>query len=134
MKLAEHLFVSDGDGALFDTRVVDWFKRPLRAIFRRHFTRIDNTHQLRATLRAGPYTWPGAYPLYFETDDGSALSFATVHKHYAQCARVIRDAYGYDTGGWRVVACLVNWEDTDLRCAHTGELIPSAYGPEHSVH
>lgn len=25
------------------------------------------------------------------------------------------------------VACITNWEDPDLLCSHTGELIPNAY-------
>lgn len=30
--------------------------------------------------------------------------------------------------GWRVAGCAVNWEDTELRCDHSGERIPAAYG------
>lgn len=29
--------------------------------------------------------------------------------------------------GWEVVACAVNWEDSELTCDHSGERIESAY-------
>jgi hypothetical protein len=34
--------------------------------------------ELKSILRAGPYAWPGGYPLYFLTIDGGTLSFAAV--------------------------------------------------------
>jgi hypothetical protein len=119
-----HLFVSS-DGSLFDTRMTAWSERhPLRSNYSRTHTAITNSHDLRATLRAGAHVWPGGYPLYFVTSDGDALSFDSVRDNYAQCARAIRDN---DSSGWRVVECAINWEDRDLICAHSGEPIEAAY-------
>ena len=123
-----HLFVSES-GALFDTRMPGWSARPLRADYRRTHANIDTTLQLRATLRAGAYAWPGGYPLYFVASDGEALSFESVRENYAQCARAIHTP-GCGASGWRIVGCAVNWEDNMLLCAHSGELIESAYGVE----
>lgn len=123
--LASHLFVDSCDGALFDTRAPNWSANPLRAIYRRTFSDINSTLELRATLRAGAHAWPGGYPLYFITSDGAALSFDTVRAEYSQCARAIRDNL---RDGWRVVACDVNWEDPGLTCEHSGTRIDSAYG------
>jgi hypothetical protein len=124
MTLAEHLFVSSTDGALFDTRMADWNQHPLRADYCRTHTRITNTHELRATLRAGPWAWPGGYPMYFIASDGAALSFEAVRENYAQCARSLRE---HSNDGWRIEACDINWEDPDLMCEHTGKPIQSAY-------
>lgn len=122
--LPEHLFLSD-DGALYDTRRTDWARHPLRAPYRFHFRQIDNTLQLRATLRAGPWAWPGGYPLYFITSDGESLSFESVRENYYQCAYSAR--YGIDDG-WRIIGCEINYEDAELTCAHSGKPIESAYG------
>jgi hypothetical protein len=78
-----------------------------------------------AALASGPYAWPGGYPLFFVTDDGEALSFASASVE----ANQIRDSIATNTSdGWRVVAVEVNWEDEDLRCSHSSEIIESAYG------
>jgi hypothetical protein len=127
MSLPMHLFAAD-DGALYDTRVNRWHLGPaLRQVYRRSYAEIDTTAQLRATLRAGPYAWPGGYPLYFVTDDGAALSFQTVRDELSQVLPAIQSG---KKDGWRVVACLINWEDSDLHDDHTGERIPPAYGDE----
>ena len=119
-----HLFTSDS-GALYDTRVANWHHEPLRPDYRRTFAAIDNTAQLRATLRAGPYAWPGGYPLFFITSDGAALSFAAVRSELRQVLESISTGA---SDGFRVVACAINYEDSDLTCDHTGEQIPAAYG------
>lgn len=123
--LASHLFVSSCDGALHDTRQQDWTSHPIRAIYSRTFGRITNTLELRATLRAGAYAWPGGYPLYFLTSDGAALSFDTVRAEYAQVSRAIREG---SRDGWRVIGCEINYEDPGLTCEHSGRPIESAYG------
>ena len=81
--------------------------------------------EIKSALRAGPYAWPGGYPLYFVTADGAALSFVAVRAEWRQ----IVDAHltGNRRGGWYVDGIDVNYEDADLYCDHTGERIPSAY-------
>jgi len=116
--LAAHL--SSFEGALWDNRT----NTILRPVFDRHFRHIESAEQLKATLRAGAYAWPGGYLLYFITDDGAALSFDTVR---AEFRAVLDSVKTKSRDGWRVVACDVNWEDADLNDAHTGEKIESAY-------
>ena len=85
------------------------------------------TKDLKSALRAGPYAWPGGYPLFFVTSDGAALSFAAVREQYRSVLHSIRHA---SNDGWRVVAVEVNYEDPALYCDHTGERIESAYAED----
>lgn len=125
MSLPSHLFVSSVDGALYDTREPDHFQRaPLRTPYNCMFGRIDNVAQMKATLRAGEYAWPGGYPMYFITSDGGSLSFDSVRENL----RSIMDSIANDyRDGWKVIACEINWEDGDLYCDHSGKRIESAY-------
>ena len=83
------------------------------------------TKQFKDAIRNGAYAWPGGYQMFFLCADGEALSFAAAKQEAKQIIREIRDN---SNCGWRVVAFDINWEDSDLRCAHTGERIPSSYG------
>lgn len=85
---------------------------------------IKSISEFRRAYRNGPYAWPGGYPLYFITSDGAALSFKAVKENKRQILEAIRDK---DRSGWRIVAIEINYEDQDLYCDHTGELIESAY-------
>ena len=125
-KLAEHLFVSSTDGALYDTRKPEWHKHaPLRKDYCRTFETIRNSRDLRATIRNGGYAWPGRYPLVFLCSDGECLSFKTAREEYRNITRAIRDK---DNSGWRIVGCFIHWEGGPLIDAHSGEMIESAYG------
>jgi hypothetical protein len=127
-EIQKHLFASDTDGHLYDTRRHEWHKMPpLRTCYRHTFARIKTGAQLRATLRAGEFTFPGFYPLYLITSDGGALSFDTVRANLRSVLDSIRTRCD---DGWRVVACEVNYEDSELYDDHTGEKIPSAYGED----
>lgn len=86
---------------------------------------IRSVADLKATLRAGKYSWPGCYPLYFVTSDGAALSFEAVEQEFRNVADSVRHRLD---DGWRVTGCCINWDDNDLVCEHTGEKIESAYG------
>ena len=80
----------------------------------------------RADL-AGPYAWPGGYPRYFIASDGEALSYDAA----MNCAALIEAAIiDRDSNGWRVIGCDVNWEDSELYCAHSNKRIESAYGDD----
>jgi len=122
--LPSYLFVSSVDGSLSDTRKADWNKIPLRTNYKRAHSKINNVSDLKATLRNGPYTQVGSYPLYFITDDGAALCFETVRKEFGRIISSIREQA---KDGWCVVACEGNYEETDLVCAHCGKPIESAY-------
>ena len=86
------------------------------------------THELKQALRAGPYAWPGGYPLYFLAADGCALSFEAVRGKIRQVLHAMRHP-GTDRD-WQIIAVDVNWEDESLFCAHTGQLIPAAYSDD----
>ena len=86
---------------------------------------INSISDFRRAVRNGPYAWPGGYPLYFVCSDGEALSFAAAKQERRLILEALRDN---DRSGWRVVGVDTNWEDAELRCAHTGELIEAAYG------
>lgn len=121
-----HFFLASDDGALFDTRRPAWSTNPpIRPVYSRTFAEVTNTIELRATLRAGGFAWPGGYPLHFVTSDGECLSFESVRAEYRQVSAAIRE---HSRDGWRVVACEVNWEDADMTCAHSSLPIESAYG------
>lgn len=80
----KHFFVSES-GELFDTRKVCWWaKPPLRKVFKKHFPRIENSLQLKATLRAGPYTFPGGYPLALLTSEGTPICFSCVEENFRE--------------------------------------------------
>lgn len=96
----------------------------VREGYARTHREISTGAQLRATLRAGPYAWPGGYPLFFVLSDGAAASFAGVRANLRQCIRALRDQ---SRDGWRVIGCEINYEDPDARCAITDEPIPCAY-------
>jgi hypothetical protein len=81
----------------------------------------------RRAMRNGAFAWPGGYPLYFVTSDGEALSFDAAKSERRAILEAIRDR---SNDGWRIVAVDVNYEDSALYCAHTGEKIQSAYGDD----
>lgn len=123
--LAPHLFISDCDGALHDRRRPDWARHPLRVDYRRTHRNIETPAQLRATLRAGAYAWPGGYPLFLLLSDGECLCFKCARREYRQVSRAIRE---HSRDGWRVVGCDINYNDLHMFCARCGEHMESAYG------
>lgn len=126
--LPAHLFISDVCGDLHDTRVPNWSTvPPLRANFRRSYEAIETVDQFKATLRNGGFTFPGCYPLYFVCSDGEALSFEAARENFREIVAAISSR---SNCGWRVVGCSVNYEDSDLFCAHSGKPISSAYGDD----
>lgn len=109
------------DGSLVESRT----GRTIREDYAWTHREIETGRQLRATLRAGPYAWPGGYQMYLLMSDGEALCFQCGRSEIYWITRSIRDR---SKDGWRVVACDINWEDDDMYCAHCNERIPSAYG------
>lgn len=81
--------------------------------------------QFRQTLRAGPYAWPGGYPILLICDDGGVLCFDCARSEARQIIRSIRYRFN---NGWRVIGSDIHWEGPDEQCAHCGKAIPSAYG------
>tara|TARA_R100001530_G_scaffold135198_1_gene111825 strand:+ start:937 stop:1305 length:369 start_codon:yes stop_codon:yes gene_type:complete len=114
------------EGDLYDTRE-HWNTKPIRSNYSRHHTHIKNVADFKATLRAGPFAWPGGYPLYFITSDGGALSFKTAREEFNLIAQTIADKAN---DGWQVIGCEINYEDDSLYCDHSSERIESAYGDD----
>ena len=77
------------------------------------------TKELRAVLRAGPFTFPGGYPLYLLTGDSATLCFTCARKEYRQVSHAIRHNV---SNGFLVVACGINWEDSEMHCDHCNHL------------
>ena len=95
--------------------------------------KIETISDFRTAIRNGPYAWPGGYPLYFITADGSVLSFEAAKSERRAILEAIYNnpgQYTYTDGEWLVVAVDVNWEDPQLYCDHSNEHIPSAYGDD----
>lgn len=113
------LAIGHDDGALY--RVGEW-REPIRPNYSGHRRTIETVADFKATLRAGPYAWPGGYAVYFITADGAALSFAAARAEFASIARAIRDD---DTrSGWRIVGATTTANDDEPpTCGHTGETI-----------
>ncbi len=131
MALPDHLFSSE-DGALYDTRQDDWNTRPaLRPNYRRTHAQVTNVADLKATLRAGEFAWPGGYQMFFVNRRGEALSFEGVRAHLAEVIEDMQSHAGAGlTGVGSIVACEINYEDTSLYCELTGKDIPAAYEPD----
>jgi len=79
--------------------------------------------EVKSRLRTGPYVWPGGYPLFFVSTDGSTLSFAAVQQNWRQ---VVWDALNKADTGWTMDAVDVNWE-SDLSCDVNNTPIERAY-------
>ncbi|WP_422451915.1 hypothetical protein [Endozoicomonas sp. ALC066] len=99
----------------------------IREKYSYHFEEITDTHRMRSTLRAGPYAWPGGYPLFFTTTDGASICFKCARSEYRLISDSIRNNFN---DGWQVSFCTVNYENNDLFCDHCGEKIESAYGED----
>ena len=90
---------------------------------------IKTVSDFRAAVRNGPYAWPGGYPLYWIMADGNALAFKRAARF--DCRHVMLEALrDQNDDEWRPVALEVNWEDSELYCAHSGERIESAYAED----
>lgn len=124
IKLSDHFMVGT-DGGLYDTRPASWHKRPpLRPRYSWHAMRLETLADVKAAVRAGPYAWPGGYPLYFVMADGAAVSFAGIIREWRNVAA---DTMAGAMSCWQPVALEVNYETPGLFCDITGELIPAAY-------
>ena len=118
MKLPPHLH--SFEGSLFDNRK-GWKADPIRPVYSRHFREIETGQELRASLRAGEYAWPGGYACFFLTSDGAVLSFAAVRENLRAVLWSIRNRCN---DGWRVVGleCTANCDESPV-CEHSGESI-----------
>ena len=82
---------------------------------------------VKQAIRAGGWAWPGGYPLYVVMSDGESLSIAAARSEWP---RIARSTIARSRDGWAAAGVQVNWEDSELYCAHTGERIESAYAED----
>lgn len=126
--IAAHLFVSEVDGALYDTRAPDWNKgAPVRARYRLEGAAPFDLQSIKAAIRNGATTDLGGYPRFFLLSDGGALSFAGARQAWRE---IVAEYLTDSRTGWRIECVDINYEDSDLICDHTGERIPSAYAED----
>jgi len=87
----------------------------------RHYRQIDSINKLKASLRAGEYTFPGGYRLFFITDDGCALSFSAVLDNLQSIYYSMMHGFN---DGWNIVGIGSTAEcEDEVFCDHTGEEI-----------
>jgi len=85
--------------------------------------KITNLRELRKAY-CNPYTWPGAYPNHFRTDDGSILCHMCVFTNYHHVVSSIKDNLD---NGWKVIELFTNLE-SELYCDNCGEKLERTYG------
>ena len=96
----------------------------LRKDAAKSFRKIENANQFKATLRAGEFTFPGGYRLFFVTSDGAALSFSAALENFESILWSIKNDV---CDGWQVcgTGCTAEYQGVhpDVFCDHTGEEI-----------
>jgi hypothetical protein len=82
--------------------------------------------EIKKLLRAGPYAWPGGYPLYFVMGDGTPASFSGVRNEWKRICRAYLDQSDCFEADWLIIGCEINW-DEEMICELSHDLIPAAY-------
>ena len=97
----------------------------VRPALRRTFTEIRTGRELRATLRAGAYAWPGGYTIALICADGEMASISGLLRDrsaYRMAIRHIRDQ-----ADCRIVGAML-YDAGDTRwCAYTNAAIEPSY-------
>lgn len=117
--MKDHFFVGNS-GELFDTRKDRWSSEaPLRKIYSRHFSSFEGNSaerlaKVKATIRAGVFSYLGMYRLAFITKYGESLCFDCARREFRL---IVDDILGDYDSGWNVVAleCEAN-TDSDCFC------------------
>jgi|11_taG_2_1085331.scaffolds.fasta_scaffold28314_3 hypothetical protein len=87
----------------------------------KHYRQIDSINKLKSCLRAGEYTFPGGYRLFFITNDGACLSFSAVLDNlqsiYYSMMNDIND-------GWNIIGLSSVAEcEEEIYCDNSNELL-----------
>lgn len=85
--------------------------------------------KFKEALANGPYAWPGGYPMYFVMADGEALSFKAAEENKDLIIYAIENNSKDD---WHVIGYDINWEDENMLCIHSNNLIECAYPKDES--
>lgn len=87
---------------------------------------MSKVNEFKAFIDA-PFAWPGGYTKHMVCADGAALC----HKCAKANADQITEATATTTDDqWRFIGVAINWEDTDLYCAHCNVHIEPEYGDD----
>ena len=124
MKLLQSYRPSDKSQKFYTFEGDCYRKSPCRLVRKdvaRHYREIDSINKLKSSLRAGEYTFPGCYRLFFYTEDGSVLSFESVLDNLQEIFySMIHDM----KDGWSIVGMgSVEEIDEDVYCDHSGDLL-----------
>jgi hypothetical protein len=120
-KMKDHFMISESDGGLYDTRLANWSAKPIRANYARHFMDIKNVSQMKASIRAGQYVFPGGYELFFIASDGGSICFDCARKEFRNIADSIRNNI---SDGWKIVACdNAEYYEDGLNCDHCNKVL-----------
>jgi len=90
------------------------------------FHNVEELHAVKDAIR-NPYVFPGGYAKVVLLDDGEAIDIECAKDNFAEIAR---SALGNYRDGWTPIAVFINWEDSDLHCAHCGNRIPPEYAED----
>lgn len=117
--MEKHFLVSECNGALYDTRKKDWHKLPpLRAIYSRLYSEIQDAQALRACIRE---RYALSYDTAFVTNCGACLCHACVKENYRNVSWSIRNKC---SDGWRVSSLIIECEtDRPVYCDNCGKNI-----------
>jgi hypothetical protein len=102
-----------------------------REVYARHYREIRNGAELRASIRAGAYAWPGGYALAFLASDGGAICFDCARRELRSITWSIRHRV---SDGWRIVGIAGEHEtDEACHCDHCGAVVWSGAESENGA-
>ena len=122
--MIERMISSDGSLNLYRDNSLTPFL--VRKNYARHYRNIKTVSQFFASLRAGPYAWPGGYETYFICEDGGVLCHDCANQEKKQISysifHGIRD-------GWKVESMdsTVSADEETIYCNHCNKTL---YEPE----
>lgn len=92
---------------------------------------MTSLKDLSQSIREGSFTSIGCYPKFAVTATQEVLSFEAIKENLMLVYRATRDynanVITREVKQWAIVGIDINYEDDDLRCRETEELIPAAY-------
>lgn len=94
------------------------YSEPLRTNYAKHQHDITCGLELRSSLRAGDFTFPGGYPVMYITDDGGILCPDCVRDNFQSVIWSIRNQC---SDGWRVWCTSISFESDE--CSHCSKTL-----------
>jgi len=79
------MFIGESNGALYDTRSNTWsHDNCLRSNYCRHHREVNTLADVKATIRAGKYAWPGGYEIHAIMDEGGVMKIETLRQNWGK--------------------------------------------------